>query len=910
MRKLTGFVIILLALFISSGFAGVKSEKLVKKDAEFYRLSNGNVAVTFVIKKDKSFYEILEGKELKTVSSGDFGLNFVWTDWRAPGKPNNGEVEITFTKRDFTVTSVTFKEQSMVVAMSHKKTSLKGRLIYTLEDGKNYFRREVSVKDSLYDKHYLEDIVQYKGRLSAKGKVIKKGAFGQPVAIEGNNWGIYAGLEFPASVNRVKRDVHGKLVIECSQKIGEKINSEWLKSEAVVIGVTPDSRVKHWFMKYVDDIRVADLKPYTLYNSWYDLRAIDYPSRKPTAPGNIMNHENVMRMINLVKKHIVDKHGIKMDAFVLDDGWDVYKSDWALRKKQFPHGMKPIADKLEEMGTDLGIWFGPTGGYSARMQRINWMKENGYEVVGQEKKWHNAMLCLGGKKYSALFKKRATDFVKNDNVKYFKWDGIQFSCSETDHGHPIGIHSRRAILKTLFDISSAVRKANKDVYLNITSGTWLSPWWVKYSNQIWMDGEDYQHANVPSISKRDSAITYRDFVLYDDFRNKDLWFPVSNLMTHGIIKGHLQKLGGESEPIDKFTDNALLYFARGVAMWELYISPDMLTEAEWYAMGQSMKWARENFDVLVNGEMVGGDPVKRETYGYVHFKGKKGVIAARNPYIEKQSLKVKLDPVAGLDKDAYSLVFEKVYPERWVSPELYSAGSEIEIPLEGYETAIFEVYPVSEAKVPLIGGVVFDTVKKGNGIDYKIYRTDSKIRVLNPELAGKITSAGSEMDVRKLKVKAAEGVELVKVDKMQRRKSGSRVRIDGTVTVLNGTDNVRLAVQTNNFTAGKKEPMAGVRIFVDGKLQKSAVSMQKGLWSWHITGLKTGSHKVRVEIDRGKKRWKGRVELWATGMVKQMAETVTVKTRVTPVEKVLPPKPWKDGEFRVNKQLMYFILDK
>ena len=73
-------------------------------------------------------------------------------------------------------------------------------------------------------------------------------------------------------------------------------------------------------------------------------------------------------------------------------------------------------------------------------------------------------------------------------------------------------------------------------------------------------------------------------------------------MTHGIIKGDLQKLGGESEPLDKFTDNAVLYFARGVAMWELYVSPDLLSEGEWAAIVEGGAWARDRFDTLKSTE--------------------------------------------------------------------------------------------------------------------------------------------------------------------------------------------------------------------------------------------------------------------------------------------------------------------
>ena len=64
-------------------------------------------------------------------------------------------------------------------------------------------------------------------------------------------------------------------------------------------------------------------------------------------------------------------------------------------------------------------------------------------------------------------------------------------------------------MESVIDKCQAVRKKNPNIFLNITSGTWLSPWWVQYANTIWMQGADYGFSDVPSISQRDAAITYK-----------------------------------------------------------------------------------------------------------------------------------------------------------------------------------------------------------------------------------------------------------------------------------------------------------------------------------------------------------------------------------------------------------------
>lgn len=80
-------------------------------------------------------------------------------------------------------------------------------------------------------------------------------------------------MEYPASDNQLIKNSKGVWEIRCGQEYGEIIGAKWLESDWVVEGITPDSNVKFWFFRYLDDIRVAPLRPYSLYNTWYDLRS-------------------------------------------------------------------------------------------------------------------------------------------------------------------------------------------------------------------------------------------------------------------------------------------------------------------------------------------------------------------------------------------------------------------------------------------------------------------------------------------------------------------------------------------------------------------------------------------------------------------------------------------------------------
>ncbi|MBC7186419.1 MAG: alpha-galactosidase [Calditrichaeota bacterium] len=823
---------------------------------------------------------------VRVAADGDFALELFWTDWSAPGKKDNADNELTVAARDLQLLSVTSDDpasgsKQTHLLFQHRQASLQVMLTYELPADRPYVRRRVAVCDPKRHRHFLQSVWPRRGTIEGPLALMKSGGFGQPAAVRIQDGAVFWGVEYPAATTLLNPEPTGSAFLSCGHEAGEVVDSLWVASEWVVTGLCPTPHAKLWFSRYVDDMRVAPLRPYLLYNSWYDVRAPEYTER----PEDVMNEANVLRIIKDFQREMWQKRGIRLDAFVLDDGWDVYKSDWVLRPQEFPRGLRPLSQALDTMGTQLGIWLGPIGGYSHREWRVGWMKEQGYETVGDQ-------MCIAGSKYHALLKKRVVDFVKEQGVGYFKWDGIQFSCSEPGHGHPLGVYSRRAVMQAVIDLCQSVRAARPDVFLNITSGTWLSPWWLKYANTIWMQGADYGYADVPSISRRDAAMTYRDHVLFEDYGINDFWFPIANLMTHGIIKGNLQKLGGEEEPLDKFTNNALLYFARGVTMWELYISPNLLSEGEWEALAKSIAWARDRFDLLTHTAMIGGHPGKREPYGYVHFVGKRGIVAVRNPFIEPKEIAIPLDPGLGLDDKAASLVVERVYPTRYLLPQLYAAGAEVSVPLQGYETAIFEIYPLAEAPEPLLAGVTFEEVETASGFRHlRLLGEAQQPRLLNPELVAPESLAEVLGQVAALSTSG--GQENLPVGQVSTR--GGRGELEVAVQIPKGLAKAELAVL---FEGEPKveQSQASLRVSADGREVEPSTEGDLRNWLWAKLKLPEGDHKVTFRVVGGETKWRGTAAAWLVCWVRPPTRELAIPLKQPrDVQRLLPPRPWPSG---------------
>jgi hypothetical protein len=884
-------------------------------------LSNGLIKYSIVLESDCLAGDRLAAQpdwltervepSLSLETDADFGLDIMWTDWRAPGKANNADNLVVLSKADFRFEGHRERElpdggKELELDFSGRNTPLEVRLTCLLEPDSFYVRRKLAVRsgtapvgESAFSPgpHFLRRVWPLRASIKTPqgSTILKPGGFGQPAALLLDCGGGFFGFEYPTSENSLRPRPDGTLELSCSQEIGERIADSWVESDWAVEALTPDRFVKLWFWRYLDRIRASPLRPYVLYNSWYDLRTPRYGKE----PERSLNEANLLKAAEVLRKELFEEREIPLDAFVLDDGWDVYAGDWILSSDQFPRGLAPISKAIRPMGAHLGIWFGPIGGYFQRDVRVNWMKDHGYETVGGQ-------MCVAGERYRSLLEKRVTDFIREDGVGYFKWDGIQFSCSEPGHGHLPGVYSRRAVMEAVAGLSRTARAERKDIFLNITSGTWLSPWWVKHADAIWMQGQDYGFADVPSISRRDQSTTYRDSVLYDDLKAHNLWFPVSSLMTHGVIKAHISPFADPMEPLDKFTDEVVLYAGRGIAMWELYISPDLLTREEWDAEAGAIRWLKQNFEILESVEMIGGDPRRHEPYGYAHYLGKRGIIALRNPVVEQQTLRVYLSSEQGLAADASDLVLERVYPDRWVSSRLFKAGDDVDISLQGFETAVYEIYPLSETAVPLVAGARFDSTRASDEeIGINIYPTDENVFFLNPEKVEEITIEGIKQDPRNLVNPKRTGPESVQGISFSPISPASGP-LDLKFTLQEPASKAVLAVLLVSDAEAKGKNLPGLELIQDGKAEEAVLEQEKGSWAWYKVRAGQGVHQIQIRLTSGSgvKGWAGRLSCWLIAEEKLPAVKGIIKLKM-PVSSrpELLPRPFPAGVFSKIKKL-------
>jgi hypothetical protein len=481
---------------------------------------------------------------------------------------------------------------------SKKSLSVVWRTI--LRDDSNYVREEISLSAPDSDQA-ISEVYLFNGNLPG-AKVIGK-VKGSPVTAGD----LFLGFEDPLAQCQATEIVSCSMKRELPLKKGQTIDY------SLVIGVSPPGQMRRGFLNYVERERAHPYRTFLHYNSWYDIGF-----------GKPYDAAAVVDVINAFGTELVRKRNVKFDSFLLDDGWDNTHSLWRMNAG-FPEGLTPLNHAAREYGAAIGIWLSPWGGYEeAKKQRLEFGAKNGFET-------NAGGFALSGPKYYARFREVSLDFIKKDGINQFKIDGtgnvdsvFPGSSFDSDFAAAIGL-------------IEDWRKDKPDLFVNLTTGTYPSPFWLRHADSIWRGGEDHSFAGVGSWRER--WITYRDADTYRSVVQAGPLFPLNSLMLHGLIYARQAEHLG-TDPGDDFQNEVHSYFGSGTQLQELYISHALLSKKNWDTLAEAANWSRRNAEVLRDTHWVGGDPGKLEIYGWAAWSPTKNILTLRNPSDKRQSISI------------------------------------------------------------------------------------------------------------------------------------------------------------------------------------------------------------------------------------------------------------------------------
>jgi hypothetical protein len=448
----------------------------------------------------------------------------------------------------------------------------------------------------------------------APGAAVAGSVKGSPL-VDGN---FFLGFESPLAQSSV---VGARGVSELQS--GVPIAAGQSAQFSSVVGVAPAGQMRRAFLAYLERERAHPYRTFLHYNSWFD---IGY--------NNPYTQQEAVDRIHAIGDELHKKRGVTLDSFLFDDGWDDTNDLWKIRP-DFKGGFEPLTKAAAQYGTAPGVWLSPWGGYEgAKQARVATAKRDGYEIV-------DGGLALSGPRYYALFHKAVTGMVTQYGVNQFKFDGTG-NVDQVVKGSAFSSDFDAAI-----HLIGDLRQLKPDLYVNLTTGTWPSPFWLFYADSIWRGGDDTDFAGMGT--DRERWITYRDGATYENIVERGRLFPLNSLMLHGIVFAQQAPHLSTASEVD-FANEVHSYFGTGTQLQEMYITPSLLTEADWNVLAEAAKWSRLNAATLADTHWVGGDPRWLEVYGWAAWSQQHAILTLRNPSARTQEITV--DPAKAFELPA------------------------------------------------------------------------------------------------------------------------------------------------------------------------------------------------------------------------------------------------------------------
>jgi hypothetical protein len=498
--------------------------------------------------------------------------------------------------------------RAVVASFEDAQRGLRATWRAILRDGSDYIRQEVqffSLKDNLP----IAQVTMLD--LDVSGAKVVGSVKGSPVT--SGTW--FFGFEHPLS----QSSVEGSRVL-CALQRHLPLAHGGAASYSSVIGATIPGQLRRDFLRYVERERAHPYRTFLHYNSWYDLGYF-----------TPYDQAGALDVIHAFGDELHVKRNVALDSFLFDDGWDNHKSLWSFNPG-FPDGFTPLKQAAHEYGAAPGLWLSPWGGYDGpRKERLAYGKQKGYEE-------NSDGFVLSGPRYFKRFHEVCLEMIREQGINQFKFDGTGnastvFPGSEFDSD-----------FAAMISLIGNLRATAPDLYINLTTNTYPSPFWLRYADSIWRDGEDHSFAGVGSNRQR--WITYRDSATHQYVVSRGPLYPLNSLMLHGMIYArYAEKLN--DDPGHDFPAEVHSYFGTGTQLQEMYVTHSLLADSDWNSLAEAARWSRRNAGILVDTHWIGGDPHHLEVYGWASWSRRGGIVTLRNPGKAVQTF--DFDPQSGFE---------------------------------------------------------------------------------------------------------------------------------------------------------------------------------------------------------------------------------------------------------------------
>lgn len=516
------------------------------------------------------------------------------------------------------------------------------------------------------------------------------GGPGQPIFIEDE---VFAAIEHPAGVNQLAGNR-----LSLAHHPGRRLaKGETYRSKVAIVSVARAGEANRHFLSYVEDRSpprprmLSVYTPFGINNQW---------GAAPT-----LDDEQTLDVLGLLEKF--QRRGITFDYFTLDTGWNDFASDLTrFRPVAYPTGPKKVVERVRQLGMKFGLWFATSWGLQSCWdfppafpdgKMAPQPYREGYPLGAD-----GVTFCLGEPTYFNILKRAVLHHVRENRVRFLKFDGGWYHCDRHDHGHLPGKYATEAMYEKLIDIAESARRLAPDVFVMWYWGL-RSPFWALHGDAIFESGLHMEGSGTSTTP----TLYYRDSVTLAQDQNAHNAKTIPPRLKDSLGVWLSDSRWGNFMGVERWRENLVMDLGRGSRLFpNVWGNLYSLSDDDVAFLARMERLAHDNAALFADRRLVGGDPFRNDVYGYAHGKGARSFVFVNNVHFTSRKITMRLDESLGLAvRGGATLAVRSHFPEdtQLVRPDgdAYRTGDALEIWLRPFEVLMLEIAPPSRIAAAL-----------------------------------------------------------------------------------------------------------------------------------------------------------------------------------------------------------------
>jgi hypothetical protein len=289
-------------------------------------------------------------------------------------------------------------------------------------------------------------------------------------------------------------------------------------------------------------------------------------------------------------------------------------------------------------------------------------------------------------------KRAVLQHMRQNGVRFLKFDGGNYACDDPGHGHLPGRYAVEHMHELLIELSRAAREQDPDVFIMWYWGL-RSPFWALHGDTIFESGLFMEGSGTSSTP----CLSYRDSVTLAQDQNATHARTIPPVAKDSLGVWLADTRWGNYMGRERWREALVMDLGRGNLLFpNLWGDVYLLDDGDVRFLAEMQELARKHEELLLRPRQDIGDPMRGDVYGYAYGDGHRGLLFLNNPCFGARRVDVPLGVGIGFVAGSGSRVrVESRFPEREVvvqaNGESFRSGQNLELWLRPFEALLLEL---------------------------------------------------------------------------------------------------------------------------------------------------------------------------------------------------------------------------